>query len=473
MNTTPNASYSFTLRLEIPNRVGVLSQVMNAISEAGGDLGAIDIVQATREFMVRDVTVSAGDEAHSQLIVEQVKALPEVRVINFSDRTFLLHLGGKISIQSKIPLRTRDQLSMAYTPGVTRICEAIVADKSKVYSLTIKSNTVAIISDGSAVPGLGNIGPEAALPMIEAKAMLFREFGQVDAFPIVLATQDTEEIIQHVKAIAPAFGAIVLEAIAAPRCFEIEQRLTEELSIPVLHDGQHGTAVVVLAALLNALKVTDKKINEVKVVMGGVGAGGIAASKILMDAGVQHIVGVDRAGLLYKGRPDNMNQNKTWYAENTNPQNERGSLLDGLRGADVFIGLSGPGTLTVEGLKQMNPSPIVFALASPLPEIWPEQAAPYVKVLATGRSDYPNQIDTVLFFPGFFRGVLDCRASRINQAMKLAAARAIQTILTDEEVGPDYIIPSVFDKRVVTSVARAVVEAAYETGVARRERKHN
>ncbi len=471
MNIVPNASYSFTLRLEIPNRVGMLSQVMNVISEAGGDLGAIDIVQATRDRMIRDITVAAGDESHSDYIVEKVKTIPDVRVINFSDRTFLLHLGGKITVQSKIPLKTRDQLSMAYTPGVARVCNAIAADKSKAFSLTIKSNTVAVISDGSAVLGLGNIGPEAAMPVMEGKAMLFKEFGQVDAFPICLATQDTEEIIRIVKAISPTFGGINLEDISAPRCFEIEQRLIEELDIPVMHDDQHGTAVVVLAALLNALKVTNKKINEIKVVVSGVGAAGVACSKIMMAAGVQHIVGVDRQGAVYLGRTQNMNEAKQWYAENTNQQSERGSLVEAIRGADVFLGLSGPGTMPVEALKLMAPDAIVFALANPTPEILPEEAAPYVKVMATGRSDYPNQINNVLCFPGIFRGALDCRASKINEAMKLAAAKAIQTIISDDEVSPDYIIPSVFDKRVVVAVAKAVVEAAYETGVARRERK--
>ena len=471
MNTVPNASYSFTLRIEIPNRVGMLSHVMSVISEAGGDLGAIDIVQATREYMIRDITVDAGDEAHSDAIVEKVKSIPDVRVINFSDRTFLLHLGGKITVQSKIPLKTRDQLSMAYTPGVARVCNAIAADRSKAFSLTIKSNTVAVVSDGSAVLGLGNIGPEAAMPVMEGKAMLFKEFGQVDAFPICLATQDTEEIIRIVKAIAPTFGGINLEDISAPRCFEIEARLNEELDIPVMHDDQHGTAVVVLAALLNALKVTGKKINEIKVVVSGVGAAGVACSKIMMAAGVQNIVGVDTQGAVYRGRTENMNEAKEWYAENTNFKGERGTLSEVIRGADVFLGLSGPGTLPLEALKSMAPDPIVFALANPTPEILPEEAAPYVSVMATGRSDYPNQINNVLCFPGIFRGALDCRASHINEAMKLAAAKAIQNIISDDELSPDYIIPSVFDKRVVVAVASAVVEAAYETGVARRERR--
>lgn len=471
MNTIPSASYSFTLRLEIPNKVGMLARVMAVISEAGGDLGAIDIVQVNRDMMVRDITVAAGDENHSQTIADEVRKIPEVRVINVSDRTFLLHLGGKISVSSKIPLKTRDQLSMAYTPGVARVCNAIAEDKSKVFSLTMKSNMVAVVSDGSAVLGLGNIGPEAALPVMEGKAMLFKEFGQVDAFPICLDTQDTETIIQTIKTIAPGFGGINLEDISAPRCFEIEERLVKELDIPVMHDDQHGTAVVVLAALLNALKVTGKKINEIKVVVSGVGAAGVACSKILLASGVQHIVGCDRHGAIYKGRVEGMNVAKEWYAANTNQEGERGTLGEILRGADVFLGLSGPGTVKVEDIKRMNRDAIVFALANPTPEISPEEAAPYVKVMATGRSDYPNQINNVLCFPGLFRGALDCRARQINEAMKLAAAKAIQSIISDEELMPDYIIPSVFDKRVATAVAKAVVDAAYETGVARRERK--
>lgn len=475
MYSTPNASYSFTLRLEIPNKVGMLSKVTNVISEAGGDLGAIDIVQATRDLMIRDITVNAGDESHAAVIMDKVKSIGEgLRLINVSDRTFLLHLGGKISVNSKIPLKTRDQLSMAYTPGVARVCKAIEEDKSKVFSLTIKSNTVAVVTDGSAVLGLGNIGPEAALPVMEGKAMLFKEFGQVDAFPISLATQDTEQIIAAVKAIAPVFGGINLEDISAPRCFEIEERLTRELDIPVMHDDQHGTAVVVLAALLNALKVVNKKINEIKVVVNGIGAAGVACSKILLAAGVQNIIGCDRQGAIYAGRTEGMNEAKEWYAHNTNRQGERGGLIDVIKGADVFLGLSGPGTMSVEALKLMGRDAIVFALANPTPEILPEEAAPYVKVMATGRSDYPNQINNVLCFPGIFRGALDCRAIQINDAMKLAAAKAIQTIISDEELNPDYIIPSVFDKRVAPAVARAVMDAAYETDVARRERKpHN
>jgi malate dehydrogenase (oxaloacetate-decarboxylating) len=471
MNTIPSASYSFTLRLIIPNKVGMLSHVMTVIAEAGGDLGAIDIVQANRDTMIRDITVAAGDESHSELIVEKVKSIPEVRISNISDRTFLLHLGGKISIQNKIPLKSRDQLSMAYTPGVARICNAIAADKAKAYSLTIKGNTIAVVSDGTAILGLGNLGPEAAMPVMEGKAMLFKEFGQIDAFPICLDTQDTEEIIKIVKALAPTFGGINLEDISAPRCFEIENRLIEELSIPVMHDDQHGTAVVVLAAMLNALRVTGKDIHRIKVVVEGVGAAGMACTKMLLAAGVENIVGLDRSGAIYRGREEHMNAAKNWYAEHTNPDLEKGKLMDIIHDADMYLGLSGPGALAVEALRKMAPDPIVFALANPIPEIMPEVAAPYVRVMATGRSDYPNQINNVLAFPGIFRGALDCRASKINEAMKLAAARAIQAIITDDELSADYIIPSVFDKRVVPAVAKAVINAAYDTGVAQREIK--
>ena len=471
MQNTPNASYSFTMRLEIPNKVGMLASIMQLISNAGGDLGAIDIVKVNHDLIVRDITVAAGDEQQSQLITEKVSNLSDIKVLNVSDRTFLMHHNGKISVNSKTPLKTRDQLSMAYTPGVGRVCEAIKNDKNKVYSLTIKSNSVAVVSDGSAVLGLGNIGPEAALPVMEGKAMLFKEFGNLDAFPLCLATQDTETIIQTVKAIAPTFGGINLEDISAPRCFEIEERLIEELDIPVMHDDQHGTAVVVLAALFNALKVTGKKIDEIKVVVSGVGAAGVACSKILIDAGVQHIVGCDREGAIYRGRVANMNRAKDWYAANTNQECERGPISKVIKGADLFLGLSGPGTIQLDSIKQMAKNPIVFALANPIPEIMPEEVAPYVAVMATGRSDYPNQINNVLCFPGVFRGAIDCRARKINSKMLLAAAKAIQSIVGEDELNSDYIIPSVFDRRVLPLVSSAVMEAAYDSGVARRDRR--
>jgi malate dehydrogenase (oxaloacetate-decarboxylating) len=359
---------------------------------------------------------------------------------------------------------------MAYTPGVARVCEAIHRDPEKAYALTIKRNTVAVVTDGTAVLGLGDIGPAAALPVMEGKAMLFKEFAGVDAFPICLATKDPNEIVETVKRISVVFGGINLEDISAPRCFEIEERLKEELDIPVFHDDQHGTAVVVLAALINAVKLVGKRMEDLKVVVNGVGAAGVACTKIILSAGVRNVVGCDQTGALYRGRTDNMNWVKDHYARMTNPDNEGGNIHEVIRGADVFFGLSAPGILHVADLQQMAKDPIVFAMANPTPEIMPEEAAGHVAVMATGRSDYPNQINNVLCFPGIFRGALQCRASRINEEMKLAAANAIAAIITDDERHPEYIVPSVFDKRVAEAVSREVEEAAYRTGVARRER---
>ncbi len=467
MAAKPNVSYSFVMRLEIPQKVGMLSKAMRAISGAGGDLAGIDIVQATNHIMVRDITISATDEFHADAIIQKVQEVTELKIISVNDRTFMMHQGGKISVNGKFPITTRDQLSMAYTPGVGRVCLAIAEDKSKVFTLTVKGNLVAIVTDGSAVLGLGNIGPEAAMPVMEGKAMLFKEFGGVDAVPICLATQDTEQIIQTVKNLAPSFGGINLEDISAPRCFEIEERLIEELDIPVMHDDQHGTAVVVLAALLNALKFTGKPIDQIKLVVVGLGAAGTACAKIIAVAGCRNIVGVDLEGAIYRDKPGKLTSSMQWFAEHTNPNQERGSLSEVIQGADVFLGVSGPGVLKPEYLSKMNSRAIVFALANPTPEIMPEDAVPYVEVIATGRSDYPNQINNLLSFPGIFRGALDCHARRINDTMKVAAARAIQEIVSDEELSSEYIIPSVFDKRVGPAVAKAVIEAAHESGVAR------
>jgi malate dehydrogenase (oxaloacetate-decarboxylating) len=369
-----------------------------------------------------------------------------------------------------MPLKTRDDLSMAYTPGVARVCEAIRDDPEKAFTLTIKKNTVAIVSDGTAVLGLGDIGPAAAMPVMEGKAMLFKEFAGINAFPICLNTKDPEEIVQTIKAIAVGFGGINLEDISAPRCFQIEDRLKEELNIPVFHDDQHGTAVVVLAALINALKLVGKQMSNIRVVVNGVGAAGVACSKIIMAAGVTNIIGCDQQGALYAGRREHMNWVKDWYAQNTNPNEEKGTIHDVIKGADVFLGLSVPGVINVEDVKHMADKPIVFAMANPTPEIMPEEVETLVAVMATGRSDYPSQINNVLCFPGIFKGALACRASRINEEMKLAAAEAIAAIITPEELHPEYIVPSVFDKRVAEAVAREVEEAAYRTGVARRER---
>jgi malate dehydrogenase (oxaloacetate-decarboxylating) len=467
----PSASYSLTLRLKIKNLPGMLGKITSRIGEIGGDIGAIDIAGFEKDYIVRDITVKVRDSAHGDEVVKNLHTIGDIEVVNVSDRTFLMHLGGKIHVANKVPLTTRDDLSMAYTPGVARVCMAIHDDPEKVYKLTIKRNTVAVVTDGTAVLGLGDIGPEAALPVMEGKAMLFKEFGKVDAFPICLNTKDTEEIIRAVKHIAPVFGGINLEDISAPRCFEIETRLKQELNIPVFHDDQHGTAVVVLAALINALKIVKKDMRELKVIVSGVGAAGVACSKILMNAGVRNIVGFDRAGAIYKGRKEHMNFMKEWFADNTNPGGIKGTLQDALEGADLYLGLSGPGTIEAHDLKKMGRDPIVFAMANPIPEVMPEDAAPYVRIMATGRSDYPNQINNVLCFPGIFRGALDCQATDINEEMKLAAAHAIASVVSDAELNEDYIIPGVFNPKVVELVALAVVKAAQNTGVARRSKK--
>jgi malate dehydrogenase (oxaloacetate-decarboxylating) len=470
MERAPSDSYSLTIRVKLSSRAGTLGEVTTAIGKAGGDIGAIDIVSVGRDHIVRDITVNTVSSEHEDKIVNAVRRLDGIEVLQTSDRTFLMHLGGKIEVVSKMPLKTRADLSMAYTPGVARVCQAIHEDPEKVFTLTIKKNCVAIVTDGTAVLGLGDIGPAAAMPVMEGKAMLFKEFGGVDAFPICLSTKDPDEIVRTVKNIATAFGGINLEDISAPRCFEIEDRLKEELDIPVFHDDQHGTAVVVLAALINALKIVGKEMSEIKVVVNGVGAAGVACTKIVMAAGVKNIVGCDQQGALYRGRKENMNKVKEWYAANTNPNQEKGTVHDVIKGADVFLGLSVPGVINEDDLKLMAEKPIVFAMANPTPEIMPEDAAPYVAVMATGRSDYPNQINNVLCFPGIFRGALACRARSINEEMKLAAANAIANIITPAELHPEYIIPSVFDKRVAEAVAHEVEEAAYQTHVARRDR---
>jgi malate dehydrogenase (oxaloacetate-decarboxylating) len=466
----PSASYSFIVRLQIANRPGMLGRVALAIGEAGGDIGAVDLVETTRDRTERDITVKARDNIHAQQIVSRLRQVSGVRIGSISDRTFLMHLGGKIEIRNKVPIRTRDDLSMAYTPGVARVCLAIRDDRQRAFALTIKRNTVAVVTDGTAVLGLGDIGPEAALPVMEGKAMLFKEFAGVDAFPICLATKDVERIVDTVKLIAPAFGGVNLEDIAAPRCFEIEERLRKELEVPVFHDDQHGTAVVVLAALLNALKIVRKDVGKIRVVVTGVGAAGTATIKILLSSGVRDIIGVDEHGIVVRGRTKGMDFMKRWVAGATNPRQVQGSLRDAVAGADVFIGLSVPGILTVRDLKRMARDPIVFAMANPDPEIRPEEAEKHARVMATGRSDYPNQINNVLCFPGFFRGLLDARARTVNDEMKLAAARALAACVSRSELGAEYIIPSVFNKSVAPAVAEGVARAAHETATARRRR---
>jgi malate dehydrogenase (oxaloacetate-decarboxylating) len=464
----PSVSYSLTMRIEIPSAPGSFAHVAAAIAECGGDLGAIDLVRVTRQVTVRDITVAATDAEHGQRIVDAVRRVEGVQIAHVSDRTFLMHLGGKIEVHNKVPVKTRDDLSMAYTPGVARVCMAIAEDPDKVRSLTIKQNTVAVVTDGTAVLGLGDIGPRAAMPVMEGKAMLFKEFAGIDAWPICLDTTDTDRIIDVVKAIAPGFGGINLEDIGAPRCFEIEGRLRRELDIPVFHDDQHGTAIVVLAGLVNAAKVVGKRLEDLRVVLVGVGAAGVAVSKLLLSAGVADIVGCDREGALHPGRKG-LTAIKKWYARNTNPRRFEGSADEALAGADVFLGLSGPGAVSVDAVRSMADGAIVFAMANPEPEVRPEAVmGSVVQVMATGRSDYPNQINNVLAFPGVFKGALSVYASTINEAMEIAAARAIASVITEDELSEEYVIPSVFNKAVVEVVSAAVAEAAVTAGVARK-----
>jgi malate dehydrogenase (oxaloacetate-decarboxylating) len=458
---------SIILRIEMISELVTFGEVATAISGAGGDIVAIDIIGSGRDMTVRDLTVTVKDAGDVQLVTEELEKLSGVKLIHVSDRTFLLHLGGKISMVPKIPILNRDDLSRVYTPDVARVCLAIQDDPQKAFNLTIKRNTVAVISDGTAVLGLGNIGPLAAMPVMEGKAMLFKQFADVDAFPICLNTQDTNEIINTIINIAPAFGGINLEDIASPRCFEIEERLREELNIPVFHDDQHGTAVVLYAGLINALKLAGKTLSDVKIVVCGIGAAGTACSKILLAAGVKNLIGVDRDGILVSGKSYS-NPMQQWFAEHTNPERIEGSLQDVMRGADVFIGLSAGGILSREDVLSMAANPIVFAMANPTPEISPEEVEDITAVVATGRSDYPNQINNVLCFPGIFRGALDCRASTINEEMKLAAAEAIASIIPEEELNKHHIIPSVFNQNIVKAVREHVIKAAIQTGVAQR-----
>jgi malate dehydrogenase (oxaloacetate-decarboxylating) len=465
----PSASFSATLRVRLENRPGTFARLAEAIGDAGGLLGAIDLVRVESGTKVRDVTVLAGDAQQLERIADAVRAVEGIEIVNISDRTFLMHLGGKIEIALKTPLKTRDDLSMAYTPGVARFSSAIADDPSKAWNLTIKQNMVAVVSDGTAVLGLGDIGPEGALPVMEGKAMLFKEFGGVDAFPICLATKDADEIVATVKAIAPVFGGINLEDISAPRCFEIEERLRAELDIPVFHDDQHGTAVVTVAALHNAVEVVGKRLEDLRVVVTGVGAAGIAVTKMLLAAGVPDVVGCDSKGVVHMGRPG-LTPVKAAYAELTNPRGLQGSADDALEGADVFIGLSQPGAVSAAAVRSMAEGAIVFAMANPVPEVMPEEITDAVAVIGTGRSDYPNQINNVLAFPGIFRGALDVRASDITEEMKLAAAEAIAAVVKPDELEPDYVIPSVFNRDVAPAVADAVARAAEHSGVARRGR---
>lgn len=460
------AQTSIIFRLELDHNKVSFGDVAAAISKAGGDITSIDVIRPGHDFSIRDITVDLSDKDEA-LIAESLKQLEGIKIINVSDRTFLVHLGGKITIQPTLPIKNRDDLSKVYTPGVARVCTAIAENPKKAYSLTIKRNTVAVVTDGTAVLGLGDIGPHAAAPVMEGKAMLFKQLAGVDAFPICLDTKDTEEIIRTIKAISPIFGGINLEDISSPRCFEIENRLAEELEIPVFHDDQHGTAVVVIAGLLNALKVVGKRIENIRIVVNGIGAAGVSICKMLLQAGVTHLVPVDREGAIVRGGTYD-HPMWQWLAEQPQVESTEGTLQEVIQGADVFIGVSRGYVLKEEDVKKMAPRSIVFAMANPDPEITPEEALPHVAVFATGRSDYPNQINNVLVFPGLFRGALDCRARRINEPMKLAAARAIASVVSGAELNEHYIIPSIFNEQVVIQVRKAVIEAAILTNVARR-----
>jgi malate dehydrogenase (oxaloacetate-decarboxylating) len=455
----PSVSYSITVRLEVASRGRAVSEITRAVEGAGGVVTALDVTPAGHDRLKVDVTCAAADTAHAEGIVTALSGISGVVVHKVSDRTFLLHLGGKIEMRSKVPLRNRDDLSMAYTPGVARVSLALAKNPGDARRLTIKRNSVAVVTDGSAVLGLGNVGPYAALPVMEGKAALFKRFGEIDAWPICLDTQDTDEIVRTVQVLAPTFGGINLEDISAPRCFEVERRLRALLDIPVFHDDQHGTAVVVTAALTNALRVVGKRIDEVRVTMAGAGAAGTAVLKLLLASGAKHVIVADDKGVIYRGRPG-LNESLSWIAEHTNEDNYSGDLAGATHDADVFIGVSAPNILRGEDIKKMNPGAIVFALANPDPEVDPDVAREYAAVVATGRSDYPNQINNVLVFPGIFRGLLDAQSRKVTERMLLAAAQALADVVLPDELGPNYIIPSVFHPDVASSVAAAVREVA-------------
>lgn len=469
--TSPSAQYAITMRLEYPHGSGWIAKVSSVIGKENGVISAIDFVRVDRDMSLRDYSIECVSVEHAQKIIDKVKSIKGVTIHSVSDDTFLMHLGGKLEISSKVPLKTRADLSMAYTPGVARVCSAIQHDYRSSFNLTIRKNCIAVVSDGSAVLGLGNIGAAAAMPVMEGKAILFKEFGGVDAFPLCVASQESEDVIQLCRLISPSFGGINLEDISAPRCFHIEEVLQRELDIPVFHDDQHGTAIVVLAGLVNALKIVSKDSEKMKVVIAGAGAAGIACAKMLKEFGINNLIICDSKGSIHRDREIGKNVAKQWAVENTNPNGEKGTLKSVIRDADVFIGLSGPGVLTRNDVKKMNTDPIVFAMANPIPEVMPEDVADIVAVMATGRSDYPNQINNVLAFPGIFRGALDARASEINAAMKRAAAEAIAAVIGDKELSSEYIIPSVFNPKVAKDVAAAVARAAHKTRVGRRFRK--
>ena len=463
----PTAAYSIHLQVALDNVPNTLGRLATAIGEAGANIMSMDGFDVRGDLLVNDVVANCRNEEHAAAVIAAVEIQEGVEILHWYDRTFDMHEGGKIEITSLAEVNDRHDLSMAYTPGVARVCMAIYDDPDRVHDLTIKKNTVAVVTDGTAVLGLGDIGPEAAIPVMEGKALLFKEFAGVDAFPVCLNVTEPQEIIDTVIRIAPTFGGINLEDIAAPAAFHVEQALREALDIPVFHDDQHGTAVVTLAALWNACQLTERDLDDLSVVVAGMGAAGVAVGKILLDAGVGEIVGVDRQGAVYEGR-DELNFAKKWFAEHTNPDRKMGTLKEMLSGADVFVGLSGPGLIDAADLRTMNRDPIVFAMANPEPEIHPEEADGLAAVMATGRSDYPNQINNVLAFPGIFRGALDSGATDVTENMKLAAARAIAASVPEADLGPNCVVPSVFDKTVPYRVAEAVADAAFSDGVCRK-----
>jgi malate dehydrogenase (oxaloacetate-decarboxylating) len=468
-----SAQFSVTVRVELDARQEPLGKLTGQIAEAGGALQGVDLVPGAgaEGKRVREFTIDARDQAHWEEILRAIGSTRGARVLGYVDRTLQMHQGGKIAQQNKYPLKTRDDLSMAYTPGVARVCQEIAGDRSKAFEFTIKRNTVAVVSDGSAVLGLGDIGPEAAMPVMEGKCMLFKEFADVDAFPICLDTRDPDQIVNTVRLMAPTFGGINLEDISAPRCFEIEQRLKDEIDIPVFHDDQHGTAVVTMAALFNALKIVGKPLEDLRVLIVGLGAAGVAVTKMMLESGVTHVIGCDRQGAVSTERSDYVNGEMTdikrWYAEHSNPDRLQGGPAEVIEGCDLFVGVSGPGIIEAQDLAKMADDAIVFAMANPNPEVMPEEAGEHVRIMATGRSDYPNQINNVLCFPGIFRGALDAGAPRITEEMKLAAAHGIAGVVAEEDLSEDYIIPSVFDRDVAPAVAEAVIKEARESGIAR------
>jgi malate dehydrogenase (oxaloacetate-decarboxylating) len=467
-NSIPSVSNSITVRLELPARPTAVSDLTAVIESCGGLVTGLDVTASGHERLRVDVTAAARDAAHADEIVGAMRAVDGVDIGKVSDRTFLMHLGGKLSIESKVPIRNRDDMSMVYTPGVARVCMAIAKNPADARRLTIKRNTIAVVTDGSAVLGLGNIGPLAAMPVMEGKAALFKRFGNIDAFPICLDTQDADEIVAAVKAIAPVFAGINLEDISAPRCFEIEARLRAELDLPVFHDDQHGTAIVVLAALRNALRVVGKDLSEVRIVQSGAGAAGTAVLKLLMKAGATDIVVADSRGAIYGAREDiarEGHENLVWLAENTNKSGATGTLKELIAGADVFIGVSAPNLLTGDDIATMNKDSIVFALANPDPEVNIADASKHAAVVASGRSDTANQINNVLAFPGVFRGLLDAQSHEVTDDILFAAANALANIIDEEELNAAYIVPSVFHPDVVKVVAGAV-EAAARAGMA-------